>query len=228
MRLHRIHAFTLIELLIVVAIIAILAAIAVPNFLEAQTRAKVSRALADMRSVVTGIESYRIDHNNYPPNDGGFLATPIELTTPIAYLTSRFPDPFAIGMEVADDQGFAPGQYEVEEELYTYWHIVTFGEGSLAPTRNPPIVLDFNSGGNRNAFDKYGAWYQCSVGPDGLLSDPAAGDVSFTGLLGAPSFAPWGYSFDIPYDPTNGTISFGNISRTQISSEGQNPDPDLL
>lgn len=39
------RGFTLIELLIVVAIIAILAAI-VPNFLEAQVRAKVSRATA--------------------------------------------------------------------------------------------------------------------------------------------------------------------------------------
>ena len=60
--------FTLIELLIVVAIIAILAAIAVPNFLEAQTRAKVSRVKADQRSLATAIESYSIDWNTYPPD----------------------------------------------------------------------------------------------------------------------------------------------------------------
>ena len=49
-------AFTLIELLIVVAIIAILAAIAVPNFLEAQTRAKVARSVADIRTLATALE----------------------------------------------------------------------------------------------------------------------------------------------------------------------------
>ncbi|MDD4278659.1 prepilin-type N-terminal cleavage/methylation domain-containing protein [Candidatus Sumerlaeota bacterium] len=59
-------AFTLIELLIVVAIIAILAAIAVPNFLEAQTRSKVSRAKSDMRTLATGIESFMVDRNTYP------------------------------------------------------------------------------------------------------------------------------------------------------------------
>ena len=50
--------FTLIELLIVVAIIAILAAIAIPNFLAAQVRAKVSHAKAEMRTLTAALESY--------------------------------------------------------------------------------------------------------------------------------------------------------------------------
>ena len=60
--------FTLIELLIVIAIIAILALIALPNFLEAQTRSKVARCLADMRSAATGMEAYYVDNNAYPMN----------------------------------------------------------------------------------------------------------------------------------------------------------------
>ena len=67
------HSFTLIELLIVVAIIAILAAIAVPNFLEAQTRAKVARVKNDLRSVATAIEAYRVDTNKYPDRCPAFL-----------------------------------------------------------------------------------------------------------------------------------------------------------
>src|SRR5271156_4666163 len=58
--------FTLIELLIVVAIIAILAAIAIPNFLQAQVRAKVSRTQADMASMATAIEAYCVDNSWYP------------------------------------------------------------------------------------------------------------------------------------------------------------------
>ena len=94
--------FTLIELLIVVAIIAILAAIAVPNFLEAQTRSKVSRAVADIRSCATAIEAYAVDNNAYPrmthknhfgDTTYGFLRC--DITTPVAYLTSNeLIDPF--------------------------------------------------------------------------------------------------------------------------------------
>jgi Tfp pilus assembly protein PilE len=49
------HAFTLI-------VVAILAAIALPNFLEAQNRAKVSRVFAEMRTHATALESYRVDN----------------------------------------------------------------------------------------------------------------------------------------------------------------------
>jgi prepilin-type N-terminal cleavage/methylation domain-containing protein len=65
MRKERV-GFTLIELLIVVAIIAILAAIAIPNFLEAQTRAKISRAKADLRTLGVAVQAYRVDDNTWP------------------------------------------------------------------------------------------------------------------------------------------------------------------
>ncbi len=104
---YPIRGFTLIELLIVVAIIAILAAIAVPNFLEAQTRSKVSRVNAEFRTCATAFESYRVDYNRYPiyngleqfivpsiPDDAGPHFLPYELTTPVAYIASLFDEIF--------------------------------------------------------------------------------------------------------------------------------------
>jgi prepilin-type N-terminal cleavage/methylation domain-containing protein len=58
--------FSLIELLIVMAIIAILAAIAIPNLLTAQTKAKVSKALAESKLIVTQTQLYQADKNAYP------------------------------------------------------------------------------------------------------------------------------------------------------------------
>ncbi len=94
-------SFTLIELLIVVAIIGILAAIAVPNFLNAQMRAKVSRVHADMQTLSTALEQYMLDWNTYvedhdyptDPSQRGFF----RLTTPMAYLSSLPLDPFPSG-----------------------------------------------------------------------------------------------------------------------------------
>jgi prepilin-type N-terminal cleavage/methylation domain-containing protein len=59
--------FTLIELLIVVAIIAIIASIALYNYQGAQIRAKVSRAKGELKTVAGALESYHVDNSAYPP-----------------------------------------------------------------------------------------------------------------------------------------------------------------
>lgn len=68
--------FTLVELLVVVGVVSILASIAVPNFMEAQTRAKVARVEADLRSLDTALETFRVDNNHYPPCAGIYIGYP--------------------------------------------------------------------------------------------------------------------------------------------------------
>ncbi|PKL76571.1 MAG: hypothetical protein CVV27_09625 [Candidatus Melainabacteria bacterium HGW-Melainabacteria-1] len=53
--------FTLIELMVVIVIIGILVAIALPNFIGAQDRAKVSSVKANMHTMQTIIETYAVD-----------------------------------------------------------------------------------------------------------------------------------------------------------------------
>jgi len=84
--------FTLIELMVVVGIIALLAGFAIPNLLTARTKARVSRALADMRTIATGLESYNADKQTYPPStdENGIDTTDLIPT----YITSIPLDPF--------------------------------------------------------------------------------------------------------------------------------------
>jgi prepilin-type N-terminal cleavage/methylation domain-containing protein len=103
------NGFTLIELLIVIAIILILIAIALPNFLEAQIRAKTTKSDAEMRGLSQALEAYRNDFPRYPPQ-AAYEKTqfnPIlpglsnncwslmQLTTPIAYIKKLPLDLFA-------------------------------------------------------------------------------------------------------------------------------------
>lgn len=57
--------FTLIELMIVVAIIGILAAIAIPNFLAYQCKAKQAEAKSALGNVRTSQEAYRAEQDTY-------------------------------------------------------------------------------------------------------------------------------------------------------------------
>ena len=189
-------AFTLIELLIVVAIIAILAAIAVPNFLEAQVRSKVSRAKSDMRTTATALESYKVDTNHYPPFgqppytdlwDVNAL-NPSLITTPIAYVTSGavLIDPFRITRRV------------VAWWTHQYYYR-NFDDARYESDRG--WVLE-----------RYGWWRLTSCGPDQFIFNGSFDGDSLPGYV------------EIVYDPTNGTVSVGDIERNQKSSDVKSYD----
>src|SRR6266481_5592785 len=57
--------FTLIELMIVVAIIGILAAIAIPNFIKFQARAKQSEAKANLKAIFTAQKAFFQNQDRY-------------------------------------------------------------------------------------------------------------------------------------------------------------------
>lgn len=80
------RAFTLIELLIVVAIIGILAAIAVPNFLNAQMRAKLAQVESNMKALSTATMAYYTDYSVFPLHEHVYNSN--GLTTPVAYIGS--------------------------------------------------------------------------------------------------------------------------------------------
>lgn len=201
--------FTLIELLIVVAIIAILAAIAVPNFLEAQTRAKISRGKADMRTVATALETYRIDNNVYP----------VDGQSPIGqqhYLNTAKTIQQAFGSARLNNMLTTPISYLNGASIYD-----TF----IPPNPDQTLVtlryVDFkgtymtNKGitPNPSAYAAYagyaGDWQLLSAGPDKSAS------VTDPYLKPTPRF--W---IVTPYEATNGTVSKGDIVRTQKNGEG--------
>jgi len=205
------RGFTLIELLIVVAIIAILAAIAVPNFLEAQTRAKVSRVRADIRSLATAQEAYYVDWNSYTfRNNGddnpwrhGAWGGYRQLTTPIAYIGTIPLDPFGVTHSKLE---WRPAALEMGT-----------GVAGVADCGGAPWVGDTPDprGYPSNTYEME------SDGPD-HYDDTESGHMPGNLDLSSGQY-PWEYLADndpsvaailsLRYDPTNGTISPGEVYR---------------
>ncbi len=171
---QRQQGFTLIELLIVIAIILILISIAMPNFLEAQIRARVTRSMGQMKGIGTALDTYRNDWPTYPPYSLWGAADQSyqylnALTTPIALLKNAdtFSDPFySESLTRAGISAFPRYRYGLMERIevrknpaittrWPEWNLQGFG----------PNIPRTNSEHNRNA--------------------------------------------NIPYSPTNGTMSIG-------------------
>jgi prepilin-type N-terminal cleavage/methylation domain-containing protein len=198
------QGFTLIELLIVVAIIAILAAIAVPNFLEAQIRSKVSRARADMRTLATALEAYAVDNNEYvwvrqaapgyqipvgPDPAANIFAR--GLTTPIAYISGLLKDAF--GNRAKPTDLYAPfGSTE------QFWYATK----KYFDAQFGPAAWQVYPTGDAGSP---AAWVLMSKGPDlAWAQDPPLG----------PGVDEVDRPYRWQYDPTNGTVSSGNVVRS--------------
>jgi type II secretion system protein G len=77
--------FTLIELMVVIVIIGILVAIALPNFIGAQDRAKLSSVKANMHTIQTMAETYAVDWGGVYAGNVDILRTEAADTTKNAY-----------------------------------------------------------------------------------------------------------------------------------------------
>ncbi len=182
-----------------IAIILILIAIALPNFLEAQIRARVVRAQGDMRSIGIAMETYIQDFRVYPTDhepDGGDRGL-FQLTSPIAYISSLPEDPFSTNSGILDP---------LTEEIG--WEMASTGNAGVLSIIQP-------THDNCNVH----AYALASQGPDvgsGISFGSAGGDNficnrnwPFCGrTLVCPSNNGW-----VNYSPTNGSKSAGDIVR---------------
>jgi prepilin-type N-terminal cleavage/methylation domain-containing protein len=233
--------FTLIELLIVVAIIAILAAIAVPNFLEAQVRSKVSRAKSDQRSLATAIEAYFVDNNLYPAAGVHSAGTITAQTNNPSNGQQRNPSGQGNINEYLAKQANQGNQNPKLQDVYSFAAQPTGVTGSPMMTLTTPIgyITSYpadpfvdTKGCTFCYFSNSSGWILWSPGPD---TDEAQGtNLGLNGTSGPantvetlynigesqPSLALMCGASGSPskaftYDPTNGTVSPGDVWRVK-------------
>ncbi|MCA9445088.1 MAG: prepilin-type N-terminal cleavage/methylation domain-containing protein [Candidatus Omnitrophica bacterium] len=205
--LRKGRGFTLIELLIVIAIILILIAIALPNFLEAQNRARITKAAAHMRTIETAARTHLADYGfiytDYNGPNQLFFETRMKRNFGICANKFGLTNPTGGGLQFAVSQAdfYAQGihcplttpiQYLDADEVTD-----PFSDGSI------PMGYDSREGdwGKFKSTTAYGMY--CSAGPDRV-----AGDWHHDPQLNGQSRAA-----RMPYSPTNGTKSNGDMWR---------------
>ncbi|MCE5230584.1 hypothetical protein LLG95_13465 [bacterium] len=204
MRSNRsVFGFNLLEVALICGFIVLFAMAAMPRFSDAQVRSDVARVNRDLRKLAAAMESYRVDTGSYPcgvVSGSGLMSAcnPALLTSPVAYL-NRYPTDI---FRTMGDSRLAV-TYRIYGVAYTPW-------------QKPPGYYR-----SYNLFPRT-SWMTWSYGPDlltntgGYFPLPAviANEASPAPLVGKDRNGNWiaGSSYyGLRYDPTNGTISYGDI-----------------
>ena len=191
-------SFTLIELLIVVSIIGILAAIAIPNFMNANIKAKIASTYTRIKTAHTAIASYMLDHQMFPPH--GFVGTydrPVAfsaLTTPVNYLGSldTCEDIFRQYVFLPDD---------LEERVITKAYFMYDAKSAYDQLRI------FTNDSRKDDENKY---LLASTGPDGWSPNLYSLPTFHNKLLLS--------NMNLIYSSTNGLRSKGDIISTNVTT----------
>ena len=200
---HKQAGFTLIELLIVVAIIGILAAIAVPNFLNAQVRARVARGKADIRTMENVVQMYMLDNNNQRPIDCDDPGSGVYLG----------------GLGCGSETNGAPSDIKGVPEFNFANKFMSFSQLRIFTT---PIAYMSST----QMQDTFGA--RCAITYNTRYSGQAKQAESYTFSLIGPDkmtgdwgffFSPGGNPDGLQYNPSNGLTSRGDIFVSNVFSD---------
>ncbi len=126
--LRNTKGFTLIELMIVVVIIGILAAIAIPNFISMQDRAREGSVKANMHTIQLGVEDFAVQNDGTYPLAAD--AADVEANLP----DGNYPDNPFTNAETAVDWAAAPaasGEIGFSTATTSQYVIEGFGKDAL-------------------------------------------------------------------------------------------------
>ncbi|MFH0793840.1 MAG: hypothetical protein V2A74_07385 [bacterium] len=212
--LKKSPGFVFVEVAILAMVLTLVGLLVHESWLDKNARRSIARTKADMRTIATALSAYAVDNPGYPPpwdlTSGGShiwgttMTPPFHsrtsglLTTPVAYMTDIPFDPF---------RSFNPVFPMTLSLRHTYHNFDYFRAGGLIP--QPPAENTFT-----HATALAGAWLIYSVGPD----KDEWNRISFS-----EPFSNRRVYMD--YDPTNGTLSAGNIFHTQKSPDLLGADP---